>query len=82
MEKDPPAFTTFDTSNDVLKLITPFSLGNQRESKKETKTETRIASFRQVDISENQLSSIIFTVILNPNHVRKQPSTKMGNDSV
>ena len=80
METYPPAFTSFDTSNDVLKLITPLSLGSQRESKKELKT--RIASFRQVDISENQLSSIIFTVILNPNHVRKQPSTKMGNDSV
>ena len=82
MEAYPPAFTSFDTSNDVLKLITPFCLGSQREAKTETKTEIRIASFRQSEISENQLSSIILTVILNPNHVRKQPSTKMGNERV
>ena len=82
METYPPAFTSFDTSNDVLKLITPFCLGSQRETKTETKKETLIASFRQLDISENHLSSIILTVILNPNHVRKQPSTKMGNESV
>lgn len=83
--KDPPGFTSDDTSEEASLTIPFLSLGlSMWMGRKETKK--YVASFRQTDISGTHISSRkesqTLTVILNPNQAKKAPSkNKIGDSS-
>jgi len=82
--KQPPGFTSDDTSHEASLTIPFLSLGEQKWIGRKD-TLNRIASFRQTDISGAHISrrfaSHTLAVILNPNQVKKTPSKNKIGDS-
>jgi hypothetical protein len=82
--KEPPGFTSDDTSYEASLTIPFLSLGEQKWIGRKDNV-NRLASFRQTDISGAHISSLFashtLTVILNPNQVKKSPSKNKIGDS-
>jgi hypothetical protein len=80
---NPPGFTSDDTSYEASQTIPFLSLGLSKWLGT-NETPSRVATFRQRDISGSHISSLFashtLTVILNPNQAKKAPSKNKTGD--